>query len=387
MAGMAQVRRITVVGEDILHRPCREVVEFGAGELVELVEDMFLTMKIAEGAGLAANQVGVDLRLFVYDCRDETGARHVGHVCNPVLEQQKVRRLADDKEGCLSVPGPYLRLARPDHAVVHGFDIYGSPVTVEGRGYFARCLQHETDHLNGHIYLDRLPEKTRRQALKEMAEKRAAIVTRRAARAAEHITNQANADTDNTTDNATTGKIITDKFSTDKALTGQAMPDIALTGQVTTDKALLGKAPTGQATTDRTPTNPPVDQANTQTAIPLGRAADQAATRFIDHSASQAAMRAADEIDRHAAGRAVEQMEGWAGEEAKGRTSKQVEARTNEQATGRTCEQVEAQTGEQAKRRTSEQVEAQSGEQATGRASEQVEGWPGVGSVERVVGR
>lgn len=191
---MAQVRRITVVGEDVLHRPCREVVEFGAGELAELVEDMFLTMRIAEGAGLAANQVGVDLRLFVYDCRDETGARHVGHVCNPVLEQQKVRRLADDKEGCLSVPGPYLRLARPDHAVVHGFDISGSPVTVEGRGYFARCLQHETDHLNGHIYLDRLPEKTRRQALKEMAEKRAAIFTRRAARAAEHATNRAIAD-------------------------------------------------------------------------------------------------------------------------------------------------------------------------------------------------
>lgn len=181
---MAQVRRITVVGEDILHRPCREVVAFGTAELVELVEDMVLTMAVAEGAGLAANQVGVGLRVFVYDCRDETGARHVGHICNPVLERQQVRRLTDDKEGCLSVPGPYLRLARPDHAVVHGFDIHGAAVTVEGRGYFARCLHHETDHLNGHLYLDRLPERTRRKALKEMAEKRTAIFTRRAVRAA-----------------------------------------------------------------------------------------------------------------------------------------------------------------------------------------------------------
>lgn len=181
---MAQVRRITVVGEDVLHRPCREVVEFGTVELAALVEDMFRTMDVAEGAGLAANQVGVDLRLFVYDCRDESGARHIGHICNPVLAEPTVRRLVEDKEGCLSVPGPYLRLARPDHAVVHGVDIHGAPVTVEGWGYFARCLQHETDHLNGHLYLDRLPEKTRRKALKEMAEKRDAVFARRAARAA-----------------------------------------------------------------------------------------------------------------------------------------------------------------------------------------------------------
>jgi peptide deformylase len=182
---MAQHLRITVVGEEVLHRPCGPVTEFGTPELAALIEDMVLTMEIAEGAGLAANQVGVDLRLFVYDCRDESGQRHTGHVCNPVLEEPKVRRLIDDKEGCLSVPGPHLRLARPDHAVVHGQDMHGNPVTVEGRGYFARCLQHETDHVNGHIYLDRLPEKARRQALKEMAEKRDAVFARRAARAAE----------------------------------------------------------------------------------------------------------------------------------------------------------------------------------------------------------
>jgi peptide deformylase len=183
---MAQHLRITVVGEDVLHRPCEPVTaaEFGTAELAALVEDMFRTMDVAEGAGLAANQVGVDLRLFVYDCRDESGRRHVGHVCNPVLEVPEPRRLVEDREGCLSVPGPSMRLARPDHAVVRGQDVHGGPVTVEGRGYFARCLQHETDHLDGHLYLDRLPERTRRKALREMADKRDAVFARRAARAA-----------------------------------------------------------------------------------------------------------------------------------------------------------------------------------------------------------
>ncbi|GGS57180.1 peptide deformylase [Actinokineospora fastidiosa] len=181
---MAQVLRITVVGEDVLHRPCRDVVEFGTPELERLIDDMFVTMKVAEGAGLAANQVDVDLRLFVYDCLDETGARHVGHVCNPVLAETGTRRLVEEREGCLSVPGPSIPVARPDHAVVHGQDMHGNPITVEGRGYFARCLQHETDHVNGHLYLDRLPAKVRRRALLEMAEKRDAVFARRAERAA-----------------------------------------------------------------------------------------------------------------------------------------------------------------------------------------------------------
>ena len=180
---MAKPLRITVIGEDVLHRRCRDVTEFGTPELAALVEDMAVTMAVAEGAGLAANQVGVDLRLFVYDCVDETGARHTGHVCNPVLADVP-RRLVEAREGCLSVPGASLVLARPDHAVVHGQDIDGRPVTVEGHGYFARCLQHETDHVDGHVYLDRVPEKARRRALLEMADKRAAVFARRAERAA-----------------------------------------------------------------------------------------------------------------------------------------------------------------------------------------------------------
>src|SRR3954471_8770407 len=101
-----QVRRITEVGEEVLHKPCRDVTEFGP-DLAALIDDMFLTMYIADGAGLAANQVDVDLRLFVYDCPDDDGIRHVGHIVNPVLEQSDPagRRLPDDSEGRLSGPG------------------------------------------------------------------------------------------------------------------------------------------------------------------------------------------------------------------------------------------------------------------------------------------
>ncbi|WP_176735374.1 peptide deformylase, partial [Actinacidiphila rubida] len=87
-ASRGEVLRITVVGEDILRRPCKSAsAEFGTPELSRLIDDMFVTMYVAEGAGLAANQVDVDLRLFVYDCQDDDGVRHVGHILNPVVEQ------------------------------------------------------------------------------------------------------------------------------------------------------------------------------------------------------------------------------------------------------------------------------------------------------------
>lgn len=96
-ARRGSVRRITEVGEEVLHKPCRDVTEFGP-DLAALIDDMFLTMYVAEGAGLAANQVGVNLRLFVYDCPDDDGVRHVGHIANPVLEPLDAahRRLLDD---------------------------------------------------------------------------------------------------------------------------------------------------------------------------------------------------------------------------------------------------------------------------------------------------
>lgn len=185
-AGRGTPRRITVVGEEVLHRPCEEVTGFGTPELSRLIDDMFATLHVAEGAGLAANQVDVGLRLFVWDCLDEYGVRHVGHIANPVLEELPAerRRLAEVEEGCLSVPGPYLTVPRPDRAVVRGQDKDGRPLVIEGRGYFARCLQHETDHLQGRLYLDRLSARDRRTALREMAEQRDRVLARRAARAA-----------------------------------------------------------------------------------------------------------------------------------------------------------------------------------------------------------
>jgi peptide deformylase len=180
------VRRVTEVGEEVLHKPCRDVTEFGP-DLAALIDDMFLTMYVADGAGLAANQVGVGLRVFVYDCPDDDGVRHVGHVVNPVLEQLAAsdRRLLDEPEACLSVPGGWMDVPRPDRAVVHGFDRDGNALRVEGTGYFARCLAHETDHVNGQVYLDRLSGRDRKEALRRMADRRDEVFARRAARTAE----------------------------------------------------------------------------------------------------------------------------------------------------------------------------------------------------------
>jgi peptide deformylase len=131
---------------------------------------------------LAANQVGVDLRVFVYDCPDDDGVRHVGHVINPVLETWGAEEegLVVENEGCLSVPGPHAELARAPYARVTGFDRDGNPVTVEGSGYFARCLQHETDHTLGRLYIDRLSKRERKKVLKAMEEMRDQVFARRA---------------------------------------------------------------------------------------------------------------------------------------------------------------------------------------------------------------
>ncbi|MFH8404587.1 peptide deformylase [Streptomyces sp. NPDC018019] len=185
-ADRGSVRRVTEVGEEVLSRPCQEVTDFGTAELSALIDDMFLTMYVADGAGLAANQVGVDLRLFVYDCPDDDGIRHVGHIINPVLELPGPgsRRLIDAPEGCLSVPGATMTVPRTDRAVVRGLDKDGNSLVIEGTGYFARCLQHETDHLHGHTYLDRLSKRDRKEALRQMADRREQVFTRRANKAA-----------------------------------------------------------------------------------------------------------------------------------------------------------------------------------------------------------
>lgn len=163
-------RPITRYGNPVLHRRCAEVTVFDDA-LQQLVADMFASMAAANGVGLAANQIGVDARIFVVDCADETGKKIVGHVINPVLHHtDEPRDLAVDVEGCLSVPGVSAEVGRPSLAYVTGVDMHGAPVRIDGTGMLARCLQHETDHLDGLLYVDRLPTKQRKKLLAKSAD-------------------------------------------------------------------------------------------------------------------------------------------------------------------------------------------------------------------------
>lgn len=158
------IRPMRLLGDPGLHAPCAEVTEFG-GELARLVEDMFATMYAAEGVGLAANQIGVALRVFVYDCPDDEDRRHLGHLVNP-RPVHTGGVAVTGPEGCLSLPGIEAGTRRYDESVIEGFDVRGNPVTVSGTGFFARCLQHECDHLAGAVFTDRLRGPRRLRALR-----------------------------------------------------------------------------------------------------------------------------------------------------------------------------------------------------------------------------
>lgn len=154
------------MGDPVLHTPTTPVPVAADGtlpaELAELIADMYDTMDAANGVGLAANQIGRTERVFVYDCADDRGktARRRGAIINPVLETSEVPETMpdpdDDDEGCLSVPGESFPTGRADWARVTGLDADGTEITLEGNGLFARMLQHETGHLDGFTYLDRL---------------------------------------------------------------------------------------------------------------------------------------------------------------------------------------------------------------------------------------
>jgi peptide deformylase len=163
------VRPIIRWGDPVMHRRAAPVTAYDE-ELRALVADMTATMYAAEGVGLAACQIGVDLAVFVFDCPDESGVHVRGVVCNPVLTlpEGRARRLDDGDEGCLSYPGAYVECARPDFATVEGTGLSGEPVRFEGNGLLARCLQHETDHIMGTIFGDRLSTRNRRQLQKQM---------------------------------------------------------------------------------------------------------------------------------------------------------------------------------------------------------------------------
>lgn len=154
---------ITLLEQAVLHAPAAEVTVFDQ-RLADLVDEMFRTMYLAPGVGLAATQVGIGLRVFVYDCGDEHGGP--GHVVNPVLERLS-DELQEDPEGCLSVPGVEADTVRALDVRCTGVDVAGARVEVVGHELLARCLQHETDHLDGLLYLDRVGGRTRRRALRE----------------------------------------------------------------------------------------------------------------------------------------------------------------------------------------------------------------------------
>lgn len=172
MAAMA-ILPIVIVGDPVLHNPTAPVTETPA-ELAELIADMFETLEASKGVGLAANQVGVGKRLFVYDCPDVTESgeqvRRKGVVVNPVLETSEIPETMpdpdDDEEGCLSVPGEQFPTGRADWARVTGTDEKGEPVELEGTGFFARMLQHEVGHLDGYLYVDVLIGRNARAAKK-----------------------------------------------------------------------------------------------------------------------------------------------------------------------------------------------------------------------------
>ena len=158
-----KVRRITRWGEPVMHAPTRAVTEFDQ-DLHTLINDMFATMAAADGVGLASTQVGDSRSVYVFRCPDAEEKIVAGVMVNPILElpEGKDRVLISEDEGCLSLPGAFCPLARPDHAVCRGLDHNGNPVEVVGTGMLARCLQHETDHLSGMVFGDRLSDRSRK---------------------------------------------------------------------------------------------------------------------------------------------------------------------------------------------------------------------------------
>lgn len=163
------VRPIVISGEPVLHRGAELVTDFSSPNLGELLVDMRETLEASRGVGLAAPQVGVGMRVFVYDLRIMDIPHH-GTVINPTLQLGKISGDAadphDDDEGCLSFPGPHYPLKRASWCRLEGFDETGARISIEAEGFHARCLQHETDHLNGRLYVDRLEARYAKKARK-----------------------------------------------------------------------------------------------------------------------------------------------------------------------------------------------------------------------------
>ncbi|MGV8852948.1 MAG: peptide deformylase [Rhodoglobus sp.] len=149
---------IIITGDPVLHTPAKPVTAFDSS-LKALVADMFETMEEAPGVGLAAPQVGVGLRVFVYDWIDDDDTHWHGVAINPKLWHSPTPLAApgdDDEEGCLSVPGERFGLVRADSVILRAVDLDQNPFEIEASGWLARIFQHEYDHLDGVLYVDRL---------------------------------------------------------------------------------------------------------------------------------------------------------------------------------------------------------------------------------------
>ena len=156
------VKPIRLFGDPVLTTPAAPVETFDK-ELRKLVKDLTETMLDAPGAGLAAPQLGVGLRVFTYDVDDE-----IGHLVNPVLDLSDEEQ--DGDEGCLSVPNLAFPTKRAMRVVAKGMNMHGEPVVIEGSELLARCIQHETDHLDGIMFIDRLDAETRKEAMRAIRE-------------------------------------------------------------------------------------------------------------------------------------------------------------------------------------------------------------------------
>ena len=156
------IRPIRIIGDPVLRTVCDPITEI-TPNVKALVEDLLEGVDMDGRAGLAANQIGVSLRAFSYNIDGK-----VGYVLNPILEEKSGEQYGD--EGCLSVPGLWYKTRRAEYARVRGIDLDGKEVVLEGTGIMGRMLQHECDHLDGHVYLDRLEKEERRAAMKYMRE-------------------------------------------------------------------------------------------------------------------------------------------------------------------------------------------------------------------------
>lgn len=161
------VRPLRMLGDPGLRTPCEPVVRFDAA-LARLIDDLLDTVQLPGRAGLAANQIGSGLAVFSYNVDGR-----LGYVINPVITETRGEQYGP--EGCLSVPGVNASLRRGAYAAVAGVDLLQRPVTVAGDGELARCLQHETGHLRGELYIDRLTGTERREVMRQIRQETIAV--------------------------------------------------------------------------------------------------------------------------------------------------------------------------------------------------------------------